>query len=130
MKKVYKITFRAELSEDDVRAMQKYFYDTMNEGMDIHCLWGLELEEEESEDTTIDKSAFTHINDVWEFLDQFNTLEDLENACSEIPSKFGSFEVVNKDSYKDDGHFDICNSFWCDGINGYEYDYHCVDCED
>jgi hypothetical protein len=47
MKKTYKITFRAELSEEDVRAMNKYFFDTMNESMQIAPAWGLELEEED-----------------------------------------------------------------------------------
>ncbi len=42
-KKVYKITFMAELTEDDVRAMQGCFYQAMNESMDIACVYGLEL---------------------------------------------------------------------------------------
>ena len=42
-KKVYKITFMAELTEDDVRAMQGCFYQAMNESMDIDCVYGLEL---------------------------------------------------------------------------------------
>ena len=33
-KKWYTITFNAELTADDVRAMNKCFYDTMNEAMD------------------------------------------------------------------------------------------------
>lgn len=45
MKKVYKITFYAELNEDDVNAMQSCFYDAMNESMDIYGLYGLELED-------------------------------------------------------------------------------------
>ena len=35
MKKWYTITFSAKMSEDDVRAMKKYFYDTMEESMEI-----------------------------------------------------------------------------------------------
>ena len=54
MKKTYKITFRAELSEDDVRAMNKYFYDTMNESMQIEKVWGLEMEELDSEELAED----------------------------------------------------------------------------
>ena len=42
-KKWYKITFNAELTADDVRAMNKCFYDTMNEAMDIYDLADLEL---------------------------------------------------------------------------------------
>ena len=45
MKKVYKITFYAELNEDDVNAMQSCFYQAMNESMDIYGLYGLELED-------------------------------------------------------------------------------------
>ena len=45
-KQTYQITFKANLTEDDVRAMQKYFYDTMNESMEIDEVWGLELEVE------------------------------------------------------------------------------------
>ncbi len=42
-KKWYKITFNAELTADDVRAMNKCFYDIMNEAMDIYDLADLEL---------------------------------------------------------------------------------------
>ena len=45
MKKVYKITFYAELNEDDLNAMQSCFYQAMNESMDIYGLYGLELED-------------------------------------------------------------------------------------
>lgn len=46
----YKITFNAELSESDVRAMNKCFYDAMNEAMGIHEIWGLKLEELKGEE--------------------------------------------------------------------------------
>jgi hypothetical protein len=48
--KTYKITFKAELTEADVRAMNKCFYDTMNEAMDITEVWGLKLEKVEGEE--------------------------------------------------------------------------------
>jgi hypothetical protein len=54
MKKVYKITFNAVFTEDDVRAMNKYFYDTMNESMEIEEVWGLEIKEAET-DTKIEE---------------------------------------------------------------------------
>lgn len=44
-RKIYKITFNAELTQEDVRAMRKYFYDTMNEAMEIDTVWGLKLED-------------------------------------------------------------------------------------
>lgn len=46
----YKITFNAELSEDDLRAMNKCFYDAMNESMGIEAVWGLKLEKVEGEE--------------------------------------------------------------------------------
>lgn len=45
--KTYKITFYAELNEDDLRAMQSCFYQAMNESMEIEEVWGLEIEEDE-----------------------------------------------------------------------------------
>ena len=44
-RKIYKITFNAELTEEDVRALKKYFYETMNECMEIDEVWGLKLED-------------------------------------------------------------------------------------
>ena len=44
-KKCYRITFMADLTEDDVRAMEKCFYDAMQEAMEIEPCWGLQLEE-------------------------------------------------------------------------------------
>ena len=68
-----------------------------------------------------------HIKDVWEFLDQFHTQKDLEKAFGEIPNKFGSFEIVNTETYKEDGFFEICNSYWDENVGDYDYDYHCVE---
>ena len=48
-KKWYKITFNAELTEDDVRAMNKCFYDIMNEAMDIYDLADLELKQNDDD---------------------------------------------------------------------------------
>ena len=45
-KQTYQITFKANLTEDDVRAMNKYFYETMGEYMQIEEIWDLELEVE------------------------------------------------------------------------------------
>lgn len=74
--------------------------------------------------------TFKHIHDCWEFFDQFQTVEELEEAFGEIPSKFGSFEIVNTKTYEEDGFFEICNSYWDENLGGYEYDYHCVDIKD
>lgn len=71
--------------------------------------------------------TMNHINDVWEYLDQFKTPEELEEAFGDIPSKFGSFEVVNRTTYKEDGVIEICNSYWNTNYMDYDYDYHCVE---
>lgn len=73
---------------------------------------------------------FKHINDCWNYLDQFHTKETLEEAFGEIPSKFGSFDIVNTETYKEDGRFEICNSYWDKSVGDYDYDYHCVDYEE
>lgn len=69
----------------------------------------------------------THIKDVWEFIDNYDTEEDLEKAFREIPSKFGSFEIVNKRTYKEDGYFEICHSYWDENLEYYNYVYHTID---
>ena len=68
-----------------------------------------------------------HINDVWEFLDQFHTVEEIEEAFGEIPTKFGSFEITNRTTCKEEGFIEICNSYWDSNFLEYDYDYHCID---
>jgi len=68
-----------------------------------------------------------HISEVWEFLDQFKTKEELEKAFGEIQNKFGSFEITNLSTAKEDGYFEICNSYWDENLGDYDYDYHCVE---
>jgi hypothetical protein len=46
--KTYQITFKAELSEDDLKAMQSCFYQAMNESMEIKEVWGLEIKEDKT----------------------------------------------------------------------------------
>ena len=43
--KWYRISFSAKLSPDDLRAMKKCFFDTMNESMEIYDLENLVIEE-------------------------------------------------------------------------------------
>lgn len=71
-----------------------------------------------------------HINDVWEFLDQYHTVEELEEAFGEIPSKFGAFEITNKSTCEEDGFVEICNSYWDIEMLDYEYDYHTIELEE
>lgn len=44
--KWYRISFSAKLNADDLRAMQKCFFDAMNEAMEIYDLDDLEIKEE------------------------------------------------------------------------------------
>lgn len=67
-----------------------------------------------------------HINDVWEFLDQFTTIETLEEAFGEIPNKFGSFEIINLETYLQDGIIEICNLYWDDPLGDYDEVYHSI----
>jgi len=70
-----------------------------------------------------------NIEEVWNFLDQFHAQEELEKALRTIPSDFGSFEIINLETFKEDGHFEICNSFWDKIDNDYVYEYHCVEAQ-
>lgn len=72
---------------------------------------------------------FKHINDIWNYLDQFKTIDEIEEAFGELPSKFGSFDIINKDTIKEDERIEICNSYWDDNLGGYEYDYHTIGLE-
>lgn len=49
MKKWYKITFNAQLNEDDLRAMNKCFYDAMEEAMEISPCANLKIELEKNQ---------------------------------------------------------------------------------
>lgn len=44
--KPVRVTFYANVTEDDIRALNKCFYDAMGEAMDIHDVWGLKIAEE------------------------------------------------------------------------------------
>lgn len=71
-------------------------------------------------------SECNHIDEIWDYLDQFKTKEELEEAFGDIPSKFGSFEIVNWKTYKEEGYFELCNSYWDKNTNDFDYDYHCI----
>lgn len=70
---------------------------------------------------------FKHINDVWEYLDQFKTVEELEEAFGEIPSKFGGFDIINYNTIEEDERIEICNSYWDNNMGSYDYAYHTIE---
>jgi hypothetical protein len=53
-KKWYTITFSAQMTEDDVRAMKKCFYDAMEEAMEISPCANLEITLEDDQDEEAD----------------------------------------------------------------------------
>ena len=119
----YKITFNAELSESDLRAMNKYFYDTMND-MGIEDVWGLELEEihEPTLEELIGKT-WLHISDVTACFEVCKSKADVERVIELAPTHFGHFEVCFND---EDEYFTITNTFYerdeaCE--EEYDFDY-------
>lgn len=102
MKTTYQITFKADLSEDDVRAMKKCFYDAMLESMEISPVWDLKLEPAEDPDLpepeeyqpTLEerfKQPMTHINDIKACFELCKSRADVETVISKIPAGFGTF---------------------------------------
>jgi hypothetical protein len=117
MKKVYKITFYAELTEDDVKAMQGCFYQAMNESMDIYSLYGLKLEDtgamipEDDDDDTPDiedvKKYTMHIDDIVDGLYACKTINEVRDFLDTIPRKFGEWWVDEVD-----GYYEVTNEWW------------------
>lgn len=108
MKKTYQITFKAELSEEDVRAMNKYFFDTMNESMEIDNVWGLELTEVKDTPKT-----FTHIGEIEEALMSCTSITEVNKLLDNIPRKFGEWWVDTVDD-PDGAFYEVTNQWWDD----------------
>lgn len=70
---------------------------------------------------------FKHINDVWNYLDQFKTVGEVQEAIGEIPNKFGGFDIMNEYTVEEDGFIEVCNSYWDIHYNDYDYCYHTID---
>ena len=84
----------------------------LNKSKELKDLFDNQFEETTNKTNILSVPNFQHIDDVWKYLDNFHTKEELEKAFGEIPSKFGSFYIVNKETYKQDGQIIICNSYW------------------
>lgn len=50
MEKWYTVTFEAKMTEEDVHSMRKYFYETMEQDMDIKGCTNLDIEESTFQD--------------------------------------------------------------------------------
>ena len=118
MKKTYKITFYAELTEDDVKAMNGCFYQAMDESMDIYDLWGLELkevsdEELEDEETIRDAQKYTmHIDDVEDGLYACETISEVRDFLDSIPRKFGEWYVDIVMGLDGKAYYEVTNDYY------------------
>ena len=115
MKKTYQITFKAELTEDDVRAMNKYFYDTMNESMEISEVWDLAMKEidDDEGDSLEDLHVYTmHFDDVIDGLNDCDTIEEVRSFIETIPNKFGSWWIDIKE-IAGERYYEVTNQY-CD----------------
>ena len=75
--KTYTITFKANLSEDDLNAMQSCFYQAMNESMETSEVWGLEIKEDKEDDFLEPNNGFYHIHDCVDALMACETIEEV-----------------------------------------------------
>lgn len=121
MKKTYQITFKAELSEEDVRAMNKYFFDTMNESMEIDNVWDLELTEVKDTPKT-----FTHIGEIEEALMSCTSITEVNKLLDNIPRKFGEWWVDTIDD-PDGAFYEVTNQWWDDMIEDTCVDFYVLE---
>lgn len=143
-KKTYRITFMAALTEDDVRAMKKCFYDAMNESMEIDQVWELQLEEVKDEGEPNPEATdlptwnlkkyepsfeellmmpMRHINDVKTCLEACKSKQDVFEVLKLIPNMFGEWCVEFDDEYDT---FTVVNTYFDDDEGELEEEY-CFD---
>ena len=117
MKKTYKITFMAELTEDDVKAMQGCFYQAMNESMEIDDVWGLEIEEDEDDAPDIEdaKKYTMHIDDIVDGLNACETIDEVRDFLDTIPRKFGEWWVDTVVDPEGNWHYEVTNEYFENG---------------
>ena len=111
MKKTYTITFKAELTEDDVKAMNKCFFDAMNEAMDIHELWGLEIKEDKIPDIKEAQKYTMHWEDIVDGLYACDTIDEVKEFLNTIPRKFGEW-WVDTVGEGEDAYYEVTNVWW------------------
>ena len=102
-KKTYRITFMADLTEDDVRAMKKCFYDAMLESMEISPVWNLKLDEIKDEpepNPDTDRTANDYILNVGQTQDELTpfasaaTPAEAEKKALELRKTWKCVEIV------------------------------------
>lgn len=133
-KKCYQITFMADLTEDDVRAMKKCFYDAMLESMQISPVWNLKLEPAEDPDIESElefkeyipdledllKLPMRHIQNVKDCLEACKSKSDVLKVLELTPDMFGEWTVEFDDEYK---IFTVINTYYDDDEGELEEEY-------
>jgi hypothetical protein len=111
MKKTYTIIFKAELTEDDLKAMQGCFYQAMNESMEISEVWGLKIKEDKEDDFLEPNNGFYHIHDCVDALMACETIEEVYALFGAFPNKFGEWwvDVVGEG---EDAYYEVTNEWW------------------
>lgn len=143
-KKTYQITFMADLTEDEVRAMKKCFYDAMLESMQISPVWSLKLEEQKFEgepnpeatdlpawnfkkyEPTFEEllmMPMRHIEDIKKCFEACKSKQDVLRVLELAPNMFGEWLVEFDDEYK---IFTIINTYYDDDEGELEEEY-CYD---
>ena len=117
MKKTYKITFMAELTEDDVKAMNGCFYQAINESMEIDDVWGLEIEEDKDDAPDIEdaKKYTMHICEIEDALYDCETIAEVHKLLDNIPRKFGEW-YVDTVGKGEDAYYEVTNE-WYDTLS-------------
>ena len=74
----------------------------------------------------MDIRDFDHISKCWQYLDQFKTLEELEDHLEDLPLKFGTFDITNEETAEQEGFAEVRNTYWDDNMCDWDYAYHTV----
>lgn len=111
VKKTYQITFKAELTEDDLKAMKGCFYQAINESMEISEVWGLEIKEDEIPDIKEAQKYTMHWDDVVDGLYACKTIDEVNKFLDNIPRKFGEW-WVDTVGEGEDAHYEVTNEWW------------------
>lgn len=86
-KKWYTVTFSAQMTEDDVRAMKKCFYDAMEEAMEISPCANLKITLEDYQDEEADLVL------------EIDELLDFDEETGDIKVDIGIFDDFVKNTY-------------------------------
>jgi hypothetical protein len=120
--KTYKITFKAELTEDDLNAMQSCFYQAMNEAMEIEEVWGLEIEEDKEEDFIEPNNGFYHIHDCVDALKSCDNIAEVRTLIDNFPCKFGDWWVDIDEDTDGNAFYVVTNKWWDKQAKDYQID--------